>query len=138
MVAEFTMPGSVLPDHVYFQGSWAIGKESARHARETTEVTDFVLLVYSARSVNAVLTSESGEPYKVLVTLNGEHLTEENKGEDITIEEDGRSFLTVTSPKAYKIVEHTNWQKDQVLRMGSLSDNFGLYSFTFGSYEDGF
>ena len=138
VVAEFAMPGSVLPDHIYFQGQWAIGKESARHARETTEVTDFVLVVYSARSVNAVLTSESGEPYKVLVTLNGEHLTEENKGEDITIEEDGRSFLTVTGPKAYKIVEHTSWRKDQVLRMGSLSDNFGLFSFTFGSYEDGF
>ena len=138
VVAEFTMPESVSSDHIYFQGPWAVGPESARHARETDEITDFVLVVYSARSVNAVLTSESGEPYKVLVTLNGEHLTEENKGEDITIEEDGRSFLTVAGPKAYKIVEHTDWQKGQVLRMGSLSDNFGLYSFTFGTYEDGF
>ena len=138
VVAEFAMPGSVMSDHIYFQGPWAIGPESARHAQETTDITDFVLLVYSARSVNAVLISESGDPYKVLITLNGEHLTEENKGEDITIEEDGKSYLTVTGPKAYKIIEHPNWQKDQVLRMGSLSDNFGLFSFTFGSYEDGF
>ena len=138
VVAEFTMPASVRPDHIYFQGSWEIGPESARHARATDDYIDFLLLVYSARSVNAVLTSESGEPYKVLVTVNGEHLTEENKGEDVTIDEDGRSFVTVSEPRAYKIVEHSAWEKHQILRMASLSDNFGFFSFTFGSYEDGF
>ena len=138
VVAEFSMPESVLPNLIYFEGPWAIGPESARHARATDDLSDYVLLAYSARSVNAVLTSESGEPYKVVVTVNNEYLTEENKGDDIVIGESGESYLTVTEPKAYKIVEQPTWEQGQFLQLYSMSDDFGLFSFTFGSYEDGF
>ena len=137
-VAEFVQPAQLQADMIYFHGPWSIGPESAVHARETDEYTDAIILLYSARSVNAVLTSESGEPYKVLVTVNNEYLTEENKGEDVVIGEDGESYITVASPKAYRIVEHADFEERQVLAMSSLSDDFGLFSFTFGAYEDGF
>ena len=138
IVADFEIPESVSPNLIYFHGPWAIGPESARHARITDELSDYVLLAYSARSVNAVLTSESGEPYKVVVTVNNEYLTEENKGDDIIIGEGGESYLMVAEPRAYKIVEQPAWEKGQFLQLYSTSDNFGLYSFTFGTYEDGF
>ena len=138
-VAEFKTPTQVLVDNLYFQGPWAIGPERARHARETDSYEeDFVLLAYSSRSVNAVLTSESGEPYKVVVKVNNEFLTEENKGEDVVIAENGESYVMVTSPKAYYLVEHPSWQENQYLQLFSTSDDFGLFSFTFGTYEDGF
>ena len=44
----------------------------------------------------------------------------------------------VTSPKAYRLVEHADFEERQILAMSSLSDDFGLFSFTFGTYEDGF
>ena len=138
VVADFEIPESVSPNLIYFHGPWAIGPESARHARITEDLSDYVLLAYSARSVNAVLTSESGEPYKVVVTVNNEYLTEENKGDDIIIGEGGESYLMVAEPRAYKIVEQPAWEKGQFLQLYSTSDNFGLYSFTFGTYEDGF
>ena len=138
VVAQFEAPGKLEPNLIYFHGPWAIGPESARHAEMTTHHDDYLSLVYSARSVNAVLTSESGEPYEVRITVNGGYLTEENKGDDILIGEDGVSFLRVTEPKLYKIIEHSDWQGEQELRMSSMSDDFGLYSFTFGVYEDGY
>ena len=138
VVAEFEFTGELEPDLIYFHGLWSIGPESAVHARETDDYSDAIVLKYSARSVNAVLTSESGDPYKVVVTVNREYLTEENKGEDIIIGEDGESYMMVDSPKAYKLIEHEEWQEGQVLQMFSKSDDFGLFSFTFGTYEDGF
>ena len=138
VVAQFEAPGSLEPNLIYFHGPWAIGPESARHAEMTMHHDDYLSLVYSARSVNAVLTSESGEPYDVHITVNGEYLTEENRGADITIGEDRVSYLRVTEPKLYKLVEHDDWQGEQELRMSSMSDDFGLYSFTFGVYEDGY
>ena len=138
VVAEFELPDGFLPDLIYFHGPWSIGPESAVHARQTEDHVDAIVLHYAARSVNAVLTSESGDPYKVVVTVNNEYLTEENKGEDIVIGEDGESYLMVTSPKAYRLIEHPEWQDRQILAMSSLSDDFGLFSFTFGTYEDGF
>ena len=138
VVAEFVQPGQLTPDRIYFHGPWSIGPESATHARETEDYSDAVILVYSARSVNAVLTSDSGEPYKVLVTVNNQYLTEQNRGEDVIIGDNGESYLMVTSPKAYRIVEHADWEENQILAMSSLTDDFGLFSFTFGTYEDGF
>ena len=138
IVAQFAAPDSLESNLIYFQGPWAIGPESARHAAETGHHDDYLALVYSARSVNAVLTSDSGEPYQVRITVNGEYLTDDNKGDDIIIGDDGVSYLQVTDPKLYKIVEHSDWQGNQELRMSSMSDDFGLYSFTFGIYEDGY
>ena len=139
-IAEFQISGrDVVIDHIYFQGPWAIGPEHARHARETEDIEqDFVLLPYSSRSVNAVLSSESGDAYKVVVKLNNQYLTEENKGEDITIGEDGESYLMVDSARAYYLVEHPEWQENQYIQLFSNSDDFSLFSFTFGTYEDGF
>ena len=111
VIAQFTMPETVLPNLIYFKGAWAIGPESARQAEDTDDLSNFVLLAYSARSVNAVLTSKSGEPYKVVVTVNNEYLTEENKGDDIIIDENGESYLMVTEPRAYKIVEQPDWKR---------------------------
>ena len=138
VTAQFSAPESLERNLIYFNGPWAISPESARHAEETTHFDDYLALMYSARSVNAVLTSDSGEPYQVRVTLNGEYLTDENKGDDIVIDGDGVSYLQVTDPKLYKIIEHSTWQGGQVLKMASMSDDFGLYSFTFGVYEDGY
>ena len=137
-VVELEIPPEIFPDRIYFKGSWYIGPESVRHARKTEDYSDEIVLAYSARSVNAVLTSESGEPYRVRIKVNGQYLTEENKGDDVIIGEDGESYLMVESPKAYKLIEHEEWQEQQVLQMFSKSDDFGLFSFTFGTYEDGF
>ena len=138
-VAEFEAPQEVRVDHIYFQGSWAVGPENVRHARSTEDADDdFILLAYSARSVNAVLTSESGEPYRVIVKINNEYLTEENKGEDVLIGDDGESYVLVDSPRAYYLVEHPTWVQDQYIQLFSESEDFGLFSFTFGTYEDGF
>ena len=117
----------------------AVGPENVRHARVTEDAEDdFILLAYSARSVNAVLTSESGEPYRVIVKVNNEYLTEENQGEDVLIGEDGESYVLVDSPRAYYLVEHPTWVQDQYIQLFSESEDFGLFSFTFGTYEDGF
>ena len=137
-IGDFEAPDSLQRNLIYFNGLWAIGPESARHALDTDHHDDYLALKYSARSVNAVLTSESGEPYQVRVTVNGDYLTEDNKGADVIIGEDGESYIEVTDPRLYKIVEHPTWEGSQLLRLSSKSDDFGLFSFTFGVYEDGF
>ena len=137
-IGEFVAPASLQRNLIYFNGPWAIGPESARHALDTDHHDDYLALKYSARSVNAVLTSDSGEPYRVRVTVNGDYLTEENKGADVIIGDDGESYLEVVDPRLYKIVEHPTWEGSQILRLSSPSADFGLFSFTFGVYEDGF
>ena len=137
-VVELEIPPEIRPHQIYFDGSWHIGSESVRHARETGDYADSVALAYTARSVNAVLASGSGEPHRVLVKVQGEYLTGENKGEDVIIGEDGASYLTVSEARSYMIVEHPTWVEHHILELFPNSDDFNLFSFTFGTYEDGF
>ena len=136
-VSEFTIAGELEPHKIYFQGPWHVGPESSTHGRTTESYEDYLALVYSATSVNAVLTSDSGEPYKVRVTVNGEYLTDENKGSDIIIGGDGESYLWVTSPTLYTVISNKSYVRRETLRMSSNSPDFGLFAFVFGVYETG-
>ena len=88
---------------MYVRGAWRIGLEETRHGRETTDYEDSFSRVYSARSVNAVLTSETGQPYKVLVAMDAENLTEQNKGADVIINRNGESYLWFDESRLYTV-----------------------------------
>ena len=134
---ELMIPDEVQPHKMYFNGLWTSESENAKHARASQDYEDFLEVVYSARSVNAVLTSDSGEPYRVQITQDGEFLTEDNKGADVIIGEDGESYILVTEPKMYRVIENPTYVEERNLRMASDSENFGLFAFTFGVYESG-
>ena len=139
-VVNFVSPASLNPHLIYFDGPWLVGAERAKHARTTNENSDhedFIALNYSAKSVNAVLTSDSGQEYRVRVTLDGEYLTEANKGLDIRIAEDGESYLPVDEPRLYEIIDNPFYTQRKELRLSSNSADFGLFAFTFGVYQEG-
>ncbi len=139
-VVNFVSPESLDPHFIYFDGPWLVGSEHAKHARTTNENSDhedFIALNYSAKSVNAVLTSDSGQEYRVRVTLDGEYLTEANKGLDIRIAEDGESYLLVDEPRLYEIIDNPYYTQRKELRLSSNSADFGLFAFTFGVYQEG-
>lgn len=136
-VVEMKSGGDFKPGVIYFDGQWVAWPEHTRHGRDTTVYQDTLSLVYSARSLNVVLGSDSGELYTVRIKLNGEFLTEENKGGDVTISADGESFLNVDEPRMYKVIEDQSYTQDNLLTLSSNSDDFSIFAFTFGAYETG-
>ena len=136
MTAMYSDTGSREDHKLYLQGSWLAEEESLRHGAETTDYEDYMLLRFSAKSVNIVLTPEKAEPFKVQVTLDGEYLNEFNKGEDVVIEEDGKSYLVVDKPRLYAVVEAPEYSTYD-LKLSSNSSDFALYAFTFGVYDKG-
>ena len=73
--------------------------------------------------------------YDVVIEIDGKPLTPEEAGADIEYD-DGRSILTVTGPRLYRIVEQPEWSVRD-LRLASTSDNFAVFAFTFGIYDEG-
>ncbi len=136
-VIDVTIPQELKRHVLYFQGQWSVEPERIRHARTTENLEDYLALNYAAKSVNAVLTSDSGEPYQVIVTVDGAMLTPENAGADIQWDEDGYSYILVDEPRMYGIVDNPQYLPQSVLTMRSNSDDFGLFAFTFGVYAEG-
>ena len=136
-VVDMESPDELKPGVIYFDGKWVALPEHTSHGRNTTGYEDVLSLVYSARNLNVVVSSDSGEPYTVRITLNGEFLTEQNKGADVTISANGESFLNVNEPRMYNVIETQDFAKDNLLTMSSNSDDFNIFAFTFGVYETG-
>ena len=136
-VSDFMISQNQLPHKINFQGPWHVGPESSTHGRMTESFEDYLSLVYSATSVNAVLASDSGEPYKVRITVDEEYLTDVNKGSDIVIGDDGESYLRVTTPSLYNVINNDSYVRRETLKMSSNSPDFGLFAFTFGVYDTG-
>ena len=136
-VINVTIPQDLQRHLLYFQGQWSVEPERIRHARVTENLEDYLALNYSAKSVNAVLTSDSGEPYQVVVTVDGAMLTPDNAGADIQWDDSGYSYILVDEPRMYGIVDNPQYLPQSVLTMRSNSDDFGLFAFTFGVYAEG-
>ena len=127
----------IQPHRLYFQGQWSVEPERIRHARATDGLDDYLALKYAAKSANAVLTSDSGEPYRVYLTVDGAMMTADNAGADVRWDDDGQSYILVDEPRMYGLVDNPEYLPESILIMGSTSDDFGLFAFTFGVYAEG-
>ncbi|MCY4416333.1 MAG: redoxin domain-containing protein [Chloroflexi bacterium] len=134
---DVSNPSNLQPHAMYFQGQWSVEPERIRHARATENLEDYLALKYSSKSINAVLTSDSGEPYRVYLTVDGAMMTPENAGADVQWDENGTSYILVDVPRMYALVDNPQYLSDSILVMGSNSDDFGLFAFTFGVYAEG-
>ncbi len=134
---DVTIPQELQPHRLYFQGQWSVEPERIRHARTTENLEDYLALNYAAKSVNAVLTSDSGEPYRVVITADGAMLTPENAGADVQWDENGQSYIHVNEPRLYELVDNPEYLPSSILIMRSNSNDFGLFAFTFGVYAEG-
>lgn len=136
-VISVAVPQDIKPHVLYFQGDWHVEPERVRHARATENLEDYLALNYAAKSVNAVLTSDSGASYRVIITVDGEMLTPENAGADVEWDENGYSYVLVDEPRLYGLVDNPEYLPESILIMRSNSDDFGLFAFTFGVYAEG-
>ena len=136
-IIDVTVPQDIQPHRLYFQGQWSVEPERIRHARATENLEDYLALNYAAKSVNAVLTSDSGEPYQVVVTVDGAMLTPDNAGNDVQWDERGYSYIHVDEPRLYELVDNPEYLPSSILVMRSDSADFGLFAFTFGVYAEG-
>ena len=134
-VVFYTDQGDHRNHQIYLQGPWFNGLEELRHARTTAGYEDYIALRFSATTVNAVVNPLVDLAFEVQVTLDGRPLSVEEAGPDVEIE-GGRSFFRVDEGRMYQVVALAEYGSHE-LRLSSTSDNFALYAFTFGAYQEG-
>ena len=125
-------PGGHEDGRFYLHGEWENDSESVRHTRATEDFQDYVGLRYKAASVNAVTRPQGAVPFRVIVTLDGGPVPERLYGDDLRVDDDGRTFVEMGAPKLYNVIR-SEGVEDHDLRLHVNSMDFVLYTFTFGS-----
>ena len=131
---DYTDPQGVRSDDVwYLQGKWRTEREAIAHARDTQNLEDYLAFRFTARSVNVVMQPKTPvSSYIVVVEIDGRPLRRDEAGTDVTFDAQGRSIVTVNTPKMYSIMILPALGDHQA-KLRSNSADFAMYAVTFGS-----
>jgi thiol-disulfide isomerase/thioredoxin len=133
---DYTDPGEHHNQFVYLHGLWRNEPEKVVHARNTENNEDYILLMFYATSVNAVMSSRTTDSFIVTLTLDGSPMNPEQAGADVSFDDDGNSYVTVNEPRMYRLVNQDKFTSHE-LKLSSNSDKFSVFAFTFGAYVGG-
>jgi thiol-disulfide isomerase/thioredoxin len=126
-VFEFQDPGFYLDGRLYLGGAWENGRECAILRSDSGTAAFF----YNGIDASGVLRCE---PVKIDVEVkqDGEYLSPEMKGEDVTIRGDGKSILHVSEPRLYRIVRNAEYGHHS-LTLSASDRGLSLFVFSFGT-----
>ena len=132
-VSSYTDPGDHQNHYMYLQGIWENGRESLTHARQTTGYEDYVAIKFYSNDVNVVVGMKESD-YTVRVTLEDRPLARSQAGDDIRYDAEGNSYFVVDQARMFNIVRLDEFGTHE-LKISSTSDDFELFTFTFGHYQ---
>ncbi len=130
-VVDYADPQLYLDGRIYAAGRWMNGKDSLQLG-ETGGREGHVMLEYQALEVCAVLSPEQQEKAELIVRQDDHYLKEENRGDDVLLAADGKSYVVVDEPRLYKVVSNREYG-EHVLRLSLNATGVAVYSFTFVS-----
>ena len=127
-VVEYKDPGIYFDGRLYANGSWGNNRDSLQFAPGSDEGQ--IIIDYQGAGVSGVL---SGDPEcEITVRQDDLYLTAANKGDDVRLGLDGRSFLVVKEPRLYSIVKSLEYG-EHLLRLATSSGAFTVYTFSFST-----
>lgn len=130
-VVEYHDPGVYLGGRIYLNGTWLLERNYVKlDEKEGNE--GYIVFTYEAREVNTVIKPEGEKNFQVFVMQDDTYLTPENKGDDVRIDAEGRSFLLITEAQLNNIVKNREFGEHK-LKLSSRSSGFALYSISFVS-----
>ena len=124
---EFFEPETVEFNRFYFVGTWRIMPEFAQLVQGEGKI----LIRYKANKVNIVFGATGGVDVLAKIKLDGEYLTEKNKGEDIVFQ-DNISFLKVKEANLYNLIHTKDDYDTHTLELIVPSTSLQFFAFTFG------
>jgi len=130
-VLRYADPGIYLDGRFYADGVWMNARECLR-LESGGEGEGRLIVEYQAAEVNAVMEAEGGPGLEVTVRQDDRFLDAHNKGEDIVIAADGRSYLRIDEPRSYGLVRNREYG-EHTLKLSSMCNGLALYAFTFVS-----
>lgn len=131
-VVSFTLPAQREEGRVYAAGPWSLLSSSLRHAEDSDEMNDCVVVKYRAVGVDAVMRPEGVYWKQVFVQQDGKWLERDYAGKDIVFDEQGRSQVEVRSACLYNLVAGQPYGIHE-LRLISQGKGLSVYSFSFGT-----
>lgn len=132
---DYAPQNSVEDGHVVLAGRWETDKNGmiyrGKHKGDEPG-QDRATMKYHARELYSVMNLAKGHSARLYVMQDGKYLTAANKGADVTIDSQGRSYIEVREPRMYYLVQNPDFGSHTV-DLFPAADGLMIDSFTFGN-----
>jgi peroxiredoxin len=132
---EYAAPGAVEDGHVALAGRWETDKNGmiyrGKHKGDDPG-EDHATMKYHARELYSVMNLARGHGARLYVMQDGKYLTPANKGADVQIDSQGRSYIEVREPRMYYLVQNPEFGSHTV-DLFPTAEGVMIDSFTFGN-----
>ena len=128
-VSHFEDPKYYLDGRMYLHGNW-LNDRNYLKLEESEGREGSLVILYRAKEVNAVIKPEGEKQFQVFVQQDGLFLGEDARGDDIQMDNEGRSYLLVDQPRLYNVIKNRDFG-EHTLKISSRSNGFALYSISF-------
>jgi len=129
-IVDYHDPGFYVEGRFYADGPWMNDRNCLRLAE--TGTTGHILVRYLGLEANAVIKPEGETGFEVEIMQDDRFLSDENRGSDVLISENGKSSLVITEPRMYNLVRNKDFG-EHTMKLSTSSKGFTLYSLTFVS-----
>lgn len=132
---DYKMPAHVADGRVGLSGSWETDKNGMiyRGKNKTDNPTsDRLDMRYHARELYSVINVSHGRPSRVYIQQDGKYLSDKNKGVDVQIDSQGRSYLEIREPRMYYLVSNPSFGEHSV-SLFPTRPGLTVNSFVFGN-----
>ena len=126
-VNHFTDSGKHMDNMVYLRGKWVWKSEGVQYPGESDSA---IMMRYTATRAHGIIGTSNGKPALAEIKIDGNYLTKENAGKDITLR-DGKSILDVKWPFMHNLVATKNIEQHEI-EIIPKTDNFVFFTFVFG------
>ncbi len=116
---------------LYLHGDWLNDRSSVR-VNGTDGGEAHAVVVYQAKEVNAVIEPNAEKHSQVFLRQDDASLTPSNKGSDVRIDEEGKSYIIIDRPRLYNLVRNREYGEHK-LKMTTRANGVALYSVSFVS-----
>jgi thiol-disulfide isomerase/thioredoxin len=127
----YSDPGVHAEGFFYLRGEWTADEEQVMKPWGSGD-DSFVTIKYTAKEVNLVVNALLGRDCRAYVDQDGAPLVEEDAGEQVTFEEDGRACVEVKEAGMYRVVNNREIGSHE-LTLATNTPGFALYAYTFVS-----
>lgn len=133
-VADYKLPETVDDGHAVISGKWETDPDGMIYRGKTQGLGGAARLrmKYHATQVYAVMNVARGKPERLYILQDGKDLTQENKGADVKIGEDGHSYIDVDSSRMYYLTANPQFG-NHGLDLIPTEPGIAINSFTFGN-----
>ncbi|HZT72416.1 MAG TPA: redoxin domain-containing protein [Terriglobales bacterium] len=131
---NYRLPSAVADGRAAVSGPWESDMSGMiyRGHPKPGELADRLEMRYHARQLYGVINVAHGRPERVYVMQDGHYLTAANKGEDVHIDPQGRSYVDVSDARLYYLTANPVFGA-HLFAFFPTAPGFEVNSFTFGN-----